>query len=89
MGEEDDPFTGLRSGDDLTLGGSLCEMVAARYPALKRSFIAFSVTKEASLLPLEPDPAMVEGGGGGKEDENFLGAKSLGDWKAKEIGRHG
>ena len=64
-------------------------MVAARYPTLRRSFISFSMTEEASHLPLEPDPAMVGGGGGGEEDENFSGAESLGDWKAEETGRRG
>ena len=65
-------------------------MLAARYPALRRSFISFSVTEEASHLPLEPDPAMLRGGGGGEEDENFLlGTEILGDWKAEEIGRRG
>ena len=90
MGKEDDPFAGLRSGNDLNLGGSLCAMVAARYPALRRSFISFSVTEEVSHFPLESDLAMVGGGGGGgEEDRNFLGAKSLRDWKAEETGRHG
>ena len=62
-------------------------MVVARYPA--RSFISFSVMEEATHLPLESDPAMVRGRGGGEEDENFSGAESLGDWKAEEIGRGG
>ena len=47
------------------------------------------MTEEASHLPLEPDPTMVRGGGGGEEDENFSGPESLGDWKAEEIGRRG
>ena len=64
-------------------------MVAARYHALWRSFISFSVMAEASHLPLEPDPAMVGGGGGGERDKNFSGAKSLGDWKAEETVRSG
>ena len=85
MREEDDPFAGFRDRNDLTLGRSLCAMVAARYPALRRSFIS-SMMEEASHLPLEPDPAMVgAGGGGGEEDENFSGAESLGDGKAKEM----
>ena len=58
-------------------------MVAARYPALRRYVISFSMTEEASHLPLEPDPAMVRGGGGGEEEENFSDSESLGDWKAK------
>ena len=65
-------------------------MVAARYPALRRSFISFSITEEASHLTLEPDLAMVGGGGGGgEEDKNFSGAEGLGDWKAEETGRRG
>ena len=61
-------------------------MLAARYPALWRFFISFSATEEASQLPLEPDPSRVGGGGGGGEkDGNFVGAESLGDWKAKEM----
>src|SRR5215216_1375881 len=54
------------------LAGSLCAMFAARYPALRRSFISFSVMEEASHLPLEPDPAMVGGGGGGEKDGSFF-----------------
>ena len=65
-------------------------MLAARYPTLWISFISFSVTEEASHLPLELDLAMVGGGGGGGEkDRDFTGAESLGDWKADEIGRSG
>ena len=43
-------------------------MVAAWYPALRRSFISFSVTEEASHLPLEPDPDMAREVGGGEKD---------------------
>ena len=64
-------------------------MVASRYPVLRRSFISFSVTEEASHLPLEPDPAMVGGGGGGEEDENFLShAESLGIRRRREERRN-
>ena len=53
-------------------------------------FYLLSVTEEASHLPLEPDPSMVRGGGGsGEKDKDFSGAERLGDWKAKETGRHG
>ena len=60
-------------------------MLAARYPALRRSFISFSVMKGATNLPLEPDLAMVRGGGGGEGEGNFSGTESLGDWKVEEI----
>src|SRR5215216_5427880 len=71
------------------LSGSLCAMFAAKYPALRRSSISFSVTEEASHLPLEPDPTMVGGGGGGEKDESFFGHWSLGDWKAEAGRRRG
>jgi len=65
-------------------------MLAVRYPALLTSFISFFVMEEASHLPLELDSAMVGGGGGGGEkDREFLGAESLGDWKAEENRRRG
>ena len=64
-------------------------MFVARYPTLRSSFTSFSVTEEASDLPLEPDPAMAGEGGGGKEDENFFGHWSLRDWDAEATGRHG
>ena len=65
-------------------------MVAARYLALRRSFISFSVMEEASHFPLGPDPTMVGGGGGGgEEDRKISGTESLGDWKAVETRRRG
>ena len=65
-------------------------MLAERYPTLQRSCISFSMTEGASHLPLELDPPMVGGGGGGGEKHiDFLGAESLGDWKAEETGRRG
>ena len=46
-----------------------------RYPALRRSVISFSVSHEASHLPLEPALAMVGvGGGGGEKGRDFAGA---------------
>ena len=57
-------------------------MSAARYPALRRFFTSFSVTEEASHLPLEPDPAMAGEGGGGGEEGSFFWAL-----RAWEIGR--
>src|SRR6266511_452399 len=65
------------------LSGSLCAMFVARYPALRRSAMSFSLTEEASHLPFEPDPAMVRGGGGGEKDKSFfLGA---GAWETGRL----
>ena len=84
MGKEDDPFTRLRSGDNLTFGGKPMLDVGGEIPRTPEIFISFSITEEASHLPLEPAPAMV-GVGGGEKDGDFAGTESLGDWKAEEM----